>query len=93
MTQIDHHVRRIPSNLIRDLRHTRIAQTVVDPANVPNKPSSPIMSKNLALGALIGLILGVGIAVFREIIIRKVHSREDILREVGVPLLGHLKKV
>ncbi len=67
--------------------------SVVDPANVPNSPSSPDMSRNLALGALIGLVLGVGIALLKEMIARKVHSKDDLIREIGVPLLGHLKKV
>jgi capsular polysaccharide biosynthesis protein len=49
--------------------------------------------KNLMLGAVGGLLLGVGMAVIREILTRRVYSTEDLTVELGVPLLGHLKKV
>jgi capsular polysaccharide biosynthesis protein len=48
--------------------------------------------QNLALGAFGGLILGLGIALFKEIFIRRVHSGDDLISEVGIPLLGHLRK-
>jgi uncharacterized protein involved in exopolysaccharide biosynthesis len=67
--------------------------SVVDSASIPGTHSSPRVMTNLILGALGGLILGVGIAVFLEIFSRKVYSREDFTVELGVPLLGHLKKV
>jgi len=66
--------------------------SVVDPANVPVRPSSPKMVKNLILGGLAGLILGVGLVVFRELFNRRVYSADDITVELGMPLLGHLKK-
>jgi len=66
---------------------------VVDAANIPGSRSSPRVTVNLVLGALAGLLLGVGAALFMEIFVRRVYSREDLLIEVGVPLLGHLKKV
>jgi len=67
--------------------------SVVDRANIPTTPSSPRVTKNLALGMLAGLLLGIGLAVILEISIRRVHSLEDVTRELGVPLLAHLKKV
>jgi len=66
--------------------------SVVDPANVPVRPSSPKMVKNLILGGLAGLILGIGLVVFRELFNRRVYSADDITVELGIPLLGHLKK-
>ncbi len=66
--------------------------SVVDPANVPSRPSSPKVMKNLILGGLAGLIFGVGIAVFRELFGRRIYSADDITLELGIPLLGHLKK-
>jgi uncharacterized protein involved in exopolysaccharide biosynthesis len=67
--------------------------SVVDAANIPGSRSSPRVTVNLALGAFAGLLLGIGTALFMEIFVRRVYSREDLLLEVGVPLLGHLKKV
>jgi len=74
---------------------SRVDQTnvsVVDPANVPGTHSSPSWTKNLLLGALAGLLLGIGISVFMEMFVRRVYSKDDLMLELGVPLLGHLKK-
>ena len=67
--------------------------SIVDPASVPGTHSSPRVMTNLVLGGFGGLLLGVGITIFVAILIRKVHSKEDLIAEVGVPLLGQLKKV
>ena len=67
--------------------------TIMDAANIPGSRSSPRVMVNLMLGALAGLLMGIGTVLFIEIIVRRVYSREDLLLEVGVPLLGHLKKV
>ena len=67
--------------------------SIVDYANIPDHPSSPRVMINLALGMLGGLILAIGLAIILEISIRRVHSREDVTVELGVPLLAHLKKI
>jgi capsular polysaccharide biosynthesis protein len=67
--------------------------SIVDRATVPRKHSSPKVMVNLTIGVLGGLLLGIGAAVFMDVFVRKVHSREDLMGELGVPLLGHLKKV
>lgn len=66
--------------------------SVVDSASIPGTPSSPQVMVNLILGALGGLILGIGVAVLMEIFARRIYSREDFTVELGVPLLGQLKK-
>lgn len=67
--------------------------TIMDAANIPGSRSSPRVTMNLLLGALAGLLVGIGAALFMEIFVRRVYSKEDLLLDVGVPLLGHLKKV
>jgi chain length determinant protein EpsF len=66
--------------------------SIVDPASVPRVHSSPRVMTNLVLGGLGGLLIGVGVTIFMSILVRRVHSKEDIIVEVGVPLLGQLKK-
>lgn len=65
---------------------------IVDPANIPKQPSSPLLTKNLALGAFGGLLFGIGLAILMELLVRRVHSEEDLFLELKVPLLGHLNK-
>ena len=67
--------------------------SIVDPASVPGTHSSPRVMTNLVLGGLGGLLLGIGMAIFMEMLTRRVHSKEDIIAELTVPLLGQLKKV
>ena len=66
--------------------------SIVDHATVPKFHTIPSVMKNLAIGAFGGLILGIGVALFMDLFIRRIHSKEDLASEVGVPLLGHLKK-
>lgn len=68
------------------------AVTVVpgDSARLPTAPSSPNTRLNLALGALIGLALGVGYAVTRHVLDLRVRSPRDIERETGASVIGTL---
>ncbi|WP_022890736.1 polysaccharide biosynthesis tyrosine autokinase [Agromyces italicus] len=60
----------------------------IQPAVVPAKPSSPNVPLNIALGALIGLALGIGIAVLRSVLDTRIHSLHDIAQVTDKPLLG-----
>lgn len=65
---------------------------VVDPASIPGGHSSPKAMKNLVLGALIGLMLGVGLSVLLELMNRRIRSREDIMNDLGLVVLGTLHR-
>ncbi|MGC5585112.1 polysaccharide biosynthesis tyrosine autokinase [Ornithinimicrobium sp. W1665] len=53
------------------------AETIV-PASVPNRPIEPDPLRNLALGALAGLLLGVAFAVARQALDQRVREVRDI---------------
>lgn len=57
-------------------------------AALPSSPSSPNTRLNVALGTLIGLALGVGYAVIRHVLDRRVRHPRDIERETGVSVMG-----
>lgn len=57
-------------------------------ASLPSEPSSPNVRLNLALGTLIGLALGIGYAVIRHVLDRRVRHPRDIERETGVSVVG-----
>ncbi|HFD87715.1 MAG TPA: hypothetical protein ENJ35_08575 [Gammaproteobacteria bacterium] len=65
--------------------------SIVDYATIPRRYATPNVSKNIAVGAFGGLLLGVGAALFMGVFVRKIHSKEDLVNGIGVPLLGHLK--
>ncbi|MFZ5510857.1 MAG: Wzz/FepE/Etk N-terminal domain-containing protein [Pseudomonadota bacterium] len=56
----------------------------------PVNPSSPNLPLNLALAAVIGLVLSVGLALWRELSQRLVRGREDLKELLGVPVIGVL---
>jgi capsular exopolysaccharide synthesis family protein len=67
--------------------------TVVDPADVPQRPSSPRLLINLAVALLVGLILGAIAAFALEQIDEAIADPGEIERRLGLPLLGSVPKV
>ncbi len=66
---------------------------VVDPADVPQKPSSPRLMVNLAISLLIGLGLGAAIAFALEQMDEAIADPTEVQRRLGLPLLGSVPKV
>ncbi|MES2290042.1 MAG: polysaccharide biosynthesis tyrosine autokinase [Pseudomonadota bacterium] len=67
--------------------------SVVDPADVPQKPSSPRMLLNLAISLLLGLGLGAAIAFALEQMDEAIADPTEVQRRLGLPLLGSVPKV
>ncbi|MFP5418009.1 MAG: chain length determinant protein EpsF [Gammaproteobacteria bacterium] len=63
---------------------------VLSAAVAPLAPSSPNLRLNLALSAIFGLLLGLGLAVLGEMLNRRVRSEYDVIQTLGVPVLGVL---
>lgn len=62
--------------------------TIVNKATPVLKPVSPRKKLNLALGALIGLMVGVMIALLKELGNTKIDSEEFLTDELGLTVLG-----
>ena len=69
-------------------------ETVIvhDQPVISNSPVSPNVTMNLVLGAVVGLIFGVGIAFFLEYLDTSVKSLEDVERYLQVPVLAVIPK-
>ena len=61
---------------------------VAQAATVPTSPSSPKTSRNTALGAFLGLLLGLGVAFLLERLDRRIREPKDLEELYGLPLLG-----
>jgi polysaccharide biosynthesis transport protein len=77
------------SVLLRESGTTIVAKEVT-PATVPGSPTSPVPSRNLALGLLAGLLVGIGIAFVRHTLDTKVREEADIRPFSKEPMLGAL---
>lgn len=65
---------------------------VHDQPVISDSPVSPNVTLNLVLGAVVGLIFGIGIAFFLEYLDTSVKSLEDVERYLQVPVLAVIPK-
>ena len=65
---------------------------VISPAYVNPIPASPVLTRNLAIGIVFGLFLGIATALLRDRLDHVFHKSEE-LEDLGVPLLGNIPYV
>ncbi len=61
---------------------------ILDGATLPEKPSSPNIKKNTAIGVVLGLILGIMISIFKELADTTIKSQDDINKYFDLPVIG-----
>lgn len=69
---------------------TQTNVSVLKEATDPVDPSSPNLRLNFLVGAFMGVLLGVCVAVLREMRDRRLRTDADVVRVLGQPLLGVL---
>ena len=67
-----------------------VTASITSNAQIPQSPISPQPLRNLALALVLGLLLGVGIAVMRELLDTSVSSADDVETVTEAPILGHI---
>jgi chain length determinant protein EpsF len=65
--------------------------SILSPAVEPTRPFKPKVGLNIALGVIVGLLLGIGAVFLLELLDRRVRSADDLVITVEAPLLGALK--
>lgn len=67
-----------------------VVSTPIQPASAPSRPVSPDPVRNIGLGLLAGLVLGLGLAFVRHALDTKVRGEEDIRPHSTAPMLAGL---
>jgi capsular exopolysaccharide synthesis family protein len=65
-----------------------VQATTIAAAQVPDQASSPKVVQNLGLGLIVGLLLGLGVAVLRHVLDTKIRSENDVRAMTASPILG-----
>jgi len=64
---------------------TSVRQTQVDPA-----PVGPRWSRNVPLASALGLLLGLGLALLRELLDTTINSEREVAEATRAPIIGHI---
>lgn len=59
-------------------------------ASIPEKPVVPKTLRNIALGLAGGLLLGIGLAIIRDMLDNTIKSRETLEDIAGAPVIGNI---
>jgi len=65
---------------------------VIDEARIPKSPIKPNKRLNLAIGGILGLMLGVMLTFFLEYMDNTIKTTEDVDRTLNLPILGVIPK-
>lgn len=72
---------------------SQIAQTdvaVLNAANIPRRPTFPRIPMTLFLASVMGILLGIALALCREWLDRRVRSVDDLVTGLGLPVLAYI---
>jgi capsular exopolysaccharide synthesis family protein len=78
------------TGFLADVETSPIKATIVDPASYNRVQVSPQPVLNLALGSVIGLLIGAGVAVLRELLDNTVSSPDDVEQTAEAPVLASI---
>ena len=82
---------KMAENLERRQKGERFS--ILDPARLPEEPIRPNRNKILLVGAFLGLALGFGLALFREVSDRSLRTVSVVEDYLGIPVLASLPKL
>ena len=78
------------SKLAANLERRQIGEQfkIIEPAKIPEKPFSPNRPRIAVIGAILGLVLGVGLTGLLEYLDTTMRSEQDVIGAIGVPVLA-----
>lgn len=67
--------------------------TIIDRAQVPQEPISPNRVQNIIFSGIIGLFLGLGLALLQELFDDRINSADEAERVLKLPSLGYIPHI
>ncbi len=65
--------------------------SIIQPATIPIEPNKSKKRRNVALGVLLGLVGGIGLAYVREFLDDSIKTNEDVKKRLGLPVLATIE--
>ncbi|HCN57754.1 MAG TPA: capsular biosynthesis protein [Exiguobacterium sp.] len=66
---------------------------VLSVSGIPTSPVSPNIILNTAMAAVVGFLLGVGLAFLREVLDRRIRTEEQVQQILDLPVLGSIPDI
>ncbi|GAK51900.1 hypothetical protein U14_03146 [Candidatus Moduliflexus flocculans] len=92
--------KRVYDTLLQRTKETNVTEQletinvrVIDQASIPTFPIAPRKRLNVFLAMIVGLVGGVGLALFFEFLDSTIKSPDDIQHYLNMPFLGFIPKV
>lgn len=88
-------LKELDSKYKDEIARLRVPREAIEMYNFPMLPQAPYkpdVTLNLAVGAGVGLLLGIGLALMLEFMDTSVKTMEDVERALQVPVLGIIPK-
>ncbi|MGL6102137.1 MAG: YveK family protein [Exiguobacterium acetylicum] len=67
--------------------------TVLSKSSIPTSPVSPNIVLNTAIAAVVGFLLGVGLAFLREVLDRRIRTEDQVQQILDLPVLGSIPDI
>lgn len=80
-----------PEQIVRVVKAGSVE--VIDYAKKPEKPASPSIKKNTAIGLIIGIVICFGIFLILQIFDNAIWLEEDLTKLFEIPVLGSIPKI
>ncbi len=71
----------------------RQSPEITERALKPLYPSAPSRRSGLSLGAAVGLLVGIGLAIFLEYLNTSMRTNADVVKAVSLPVLGRIPRL
>lgn len=79
------------SEVVRKMKIDNVQ--VIDPARIPEEPSSPNTKLNIAIAAVLGIMISLGIVFLKEYLDNTIKTPDDVQKYLGLPVLGSIPNI